>query len=198
MDKLVIRRWLLEALLAIIVLVVPFFLIFMGTFMMPALVSFWATALVLMRNVSKQNPEIVQSTKYLMFEKLLYFQIINIAFALFFFPLFMLVAIVTVVVLLGLLFKTRKEPSLKVIKWAKYTGLHIFNWILLFILSGLVDEVSYEMIIFVMPMITFINGMQAAFFMKLEQVMFAGGRKLIALLIVLVMIGTTTWRMFPR
>ena len=201
MNKLVIRRWLLEALLAIVVLAVPFFLVFMGTSMVPALVSFWATALILLRNARKQNPDVTLKTRYQVFEKFLYFQIINLSFALWLvFPMLTLVAIVTVIVLVIMLIKTRKEPNLKVVKWAKYTGFQVFNLVLLVILMGTTSEVSDEAIFFVMPMImiTFINGIQSAFFMKLEQAMVAGGKQLISWFIILAMIVTTAWSMFPR
>ena len=198
MDKKVIRRWLFEALLANVVLVVPFFMIMMADFMTPALLSLWATGLILMRHARKQNPDVVQRNSYQLVEKFLYFQIINLSFAFFFFPLFMVTAIVTVVTLAILLFKTRKNPSVKVVKWAKYTGLHIFNWALLFIMLGFASETSYEELIFAMLIITFFNGMQAAFFIKLEQATKSRGRKLFLLLIAFAMIISTAWTMFPR
>ena len=199
MDKKVIRRWLLEALLAFIVLIVPFFLAFMGEVMVPGIVSLWATALILMWNARKQNPDVVQKTRYQVFEKFLYYQIINLSFALWMiFPMLTLVAIITIIVLVVLLIKTRKDPSPKVIKWAKYTGLLMFNWVLLLVVAGRAYEISDEIILGFKPIVTFMNGAQAALFIKLEEAMFKGGKKIFALIIIIAMMVSTALAMFPR
>jgi len=201
MDKRVIRSWLIEALLAFIVIIVPFFLAFMWEGMVPAIVSLWATALILMWNARKQNPDVKNKTRYQILEKFLYFQIINLSFALWLiFPIFTFVAIIMIIVLIILLIKTRKDPTPKIIKWAKYIGLHIFNWTLLLFLLGRSYEIINEAILVAMPIVTFINGMQAAFFIKLEAAMFKGkgSKKIIVLLIIIAMMVSTAFSILPR
>ena len=199
MDRKTMRRLLLEGLLAMTLLVIPFFLLFLGSFVVPALLSAWATTLIIVRNMQKQNPAINEKTGFQLVEKFLYFQAVNMAFAFgLIIELMTLLAIGIVVTLVVLLLKARKNPSEKLRKWSKYIALHVFNLVVLVVLMNTFTEVQIEVLVFVLPIITFINGLQAAFYIRLEQNLRRRMHKRIAVIIILAMIVSTAWQMFPN
>ena len=199
MDRKTMRRLLLEGLLAITILIIPFFLLFLGSFVVPALLSAWATILIILRNMQKQDPAISEKTWFKLVEKFLYFQVVNMAFAFgLIIELMTLLVVAIVITLVVLLIKSRKSPSEKLTKWAKYIALHVFNFSVLLILMSTFVEVQIDILVFVLPIITFINGLQAAFYIRLEQNLRSKMHKIIAVIIILTMIVSTAWQMFPN
>lgn len=199
MGKNVIRKMLLEGLLAIVILAIPFFLLLVSTAVLPAIVSFWLSSIIVMRYLRKTNPVAITTKKFQTFEKFLYFQMINFAFA-FALLLEMMLLCVIIIIIAFVVFwiKNKKAKNNKLVKWTKYTVLHLLNLaVLMFLINGLQGEIPME-IVFILPIITFINGMQAAFFIKLEQGFPRGAKKFIAMGIIIFMIVSTAWSMFPR
>ena len=198
MGKKTIKYWLREGSIAVIVLAIPFALLFLGTFVVPALLSIWATLFVLIRNWRKQNPAINEKNWFKELERFFYFHVVNMAFA--FALLVELMTLLTIGITIALaivLLKQRKNASAKTIKWTKYIVLHLFNLGVLLLLIGTFADVELQILIFVLPIITFLNGIQAAFFIQLEQNLKPGLHKAIATIIILVMVASTAWQMFP-
>lgn len=199
MKRTTIRQWLLEGIIAIIMLIIPFFLLSLGEIILPAILSAWATIFILTRHARKSNPEVKEKTWFLLLEKFLYFQVINMAFA------FALIAELMTILAFGLvitivvaMLKTRNNPSVDLVKWSKYVALHVLNLIVLLFLISTTIEVEVEVLVFVLPIITFINGIQAAFFLKVAKKFKSGMHKILATIIILFMIISTAWQMFPN
>jgi len=165
---------------------------------MPFMLSLWMTGLTMLILIKRKNPEVVETSKYQLVEKFLYFQIINWIFGFsLFIELFLLVAIILPLVMVALAFKKERRENPKFIKWSKYIGFHIFNFIVLFVLASISDSHMAMEQLMAIPVILFVNGCNAAFYLTIESKFPTGKWRFIILAVVLVMMATLTINMFP-
>jgi len=194
MKRTEIKQLLLQGLVALLVLLLPLSLLFT----MPQLIlSVWLTGLIVLAIARRQNPDIIESKKYQIFEKLLYFQIINWSFGFFFMPMTSLTVIMIPIVMLILAIKKERRATPKFIKWAKYVGFHLFNMILLFALLNFFPNIGGGEGFFVFTIIIFMNGSTAAMYLKFEP-RIPRKKRVLSLLILIAMLIMTTLSMFPQ
>ena len=195
MKKHEIKRLLLLSLTSIIVLMIP---IFVFGISIPLMLSLWLTGLVMLVLIKLKNPEAVETPKYQLFEKFLYFQMINWIFGFsLFIGLFFLIVIVLPLVMLTLALKKEQRKNPKFIKWSKYIGFHLFNFMILFILASISNSYVAIEELMMLPVIIFINGCNAAFYLTIESKFPAGKGRIVILAVVLMMMATLTITMFP-
>lgn len=195
MNKKVIKEVVILGILMILTLIMPF-LVFM--FVPPLMLSLWITGILVLLMAKRKHPHIEQNKKYQLFEKLLYFQIINWAFAYFIFiPVLNLMAFSILIVLMVLSFNKERRTSAKYIKWLKYVCFHVFNLTLIIILLNnfpSIGEASFAII----PLITFINGITAAAYLSMVNKLPAGRTRIFVLIIFLLMMAGTVVSLFPQ
>jgi len=197
MKKNEIKRLLLLSLTSIIVLVIP---IFIFEISIPFMLSLWMTGLTMLILIKRKNPEVVETPRYQLVEKFLYFQIINWIFGFsLFIELFLLAVIVLPLVMIVLALKKERRENPKFIKWSKYIGFHIFNFIVLFVLATINVGDSYIGIegVMAIPVILFVNGCNAAFYLTIESKFPTGKWRFVILAVALVTMATLTINMFP-
>jgi len=194
MNRSEVKHLFLQGFVALLVLILPIFLLFM----IPQLVLFlWSAGLILLNFKKQQNPAVVESKGYQVFEKLLYFQIINWSFGFFFVPIMGVITFIIPITLLVLVFNKERRAKPKFIKWAKYVGFHVFNLLLILTLLSFFPNVGEEGFL-VMTIITFINGGNAAIYLNLEPNLPRGKKRTIALFIIIVMMISMALSMFPQ
>jgi len=194
MNQIEIKELLIQGLAGVAVLFLGFFLLFTS---FPVMFALWATGLVMLFLLKRQNPEIVESQKYKIFQKLLYFQIINIVFAFFFVPIFNTLAFLIPIIVLILAISKERRADPKFIKWAKYIGFHCFNWIVLMVLVLLFPNIGGEEALFGLSMIMIVNGLHAVFYLKIERKL-PSKRKFVILGIVTIVMISMAMSMFPQ
>jgi len=194
MNRTEIKNLFFQGLAGIAVLFLAFFILF--TFA-PILLALWATGLVMLFLMKRQNAEIVESRGYQIFQKLLYFQIINTIFAFFFVPIFNTLTLLTPVVILVLAVSKERRAKPEFVKWAKYVGFHCFNWLVLMVLIALFPNMGGEEALFGLSLITLINGAHGVFYLKLEQKL-PPKRRFFVLVILAVMMVSMAISMFPQ
>lgn len=194
MNKNEIKHLLLLLLVSILVLIMPLFVFFTYP---PLMLSLWMTGIFTLILMKRKNPEVTKSKKYQMFEKFLYFQIINWAFGYsLFIPELSLIALIILVTMLVLSINKKRRANPKFIKWAKYIGFHLFNLLLMIVLIHYFPNTGEEIFIAI-PGIVFVNGGNAALYLILEPKL-PQRRKLIIFFIAIVMMTMTTLSMFPQ
>jgi len=194
MNKTEIKQLFLQGLLAMLILILPAVLLFV----FPALVlSLWLTGLIILIFMKRQNPEIIESKRYQIVQRLLYFQIISWAFAFFYLPTMIIIAPVIPIVMLILGLNKQRRENPKFIKWAKFVGFQLFNIVLLFVLFHFFPNIGGEEGLFALSIITLFNGATAALYLKVEP-RIRRDKRMISLLIMIVMIIVTTITRFPQ
>ncbi|MCL2560674.1 MAG: hypothetical protein FWE07_09325 [Turicibacter sp.] len=195
MKKKMIKEIAFLAVLGAIVLIVPLFIFFL---LPPLMLSLWATGLFTLLFMKHRDPEVVENKKYQLFEKFLYFQIINWAFAgFFFFAELALMVFIIIIVFVVLALNKEKRTSEKFVKWLTYVVLHFFSLTVILLLGQRFPEMG-EPAIVVIPMITMFNGVTAAFYMKTVKLMPKGGKRMLTLAIFLFMMLGTIVSLFPQ
>jgi len=195
MKKHEIKRLLLLSITSMIVLLIPMFVFGISV---PLMLSLWLTGLVILVLIKRKNLEAVETPKYQLFEKFLYFQMINWIFGFsLFVGLFFLIVIALPLVMSVLALKKEQRKNPKFIKWSKYIGFHLFNFIVVFILASTADSYIAQEELMVLPVIIFINGCNAAFYLTVESKFPAGKWRIAVLAVALVMMATLTTSMFP-
>jgi len=188
---------LMQGALAIGALLIPIPVIFiMGAMSIPFLLSLWISVLVVLKLMRSKNPKVVNTSLYVQVERYLYFQMVNWTFALYFIsPIMSLVATFFPLVMVALLIKPENRANPKIIKWAKYIALHIFNAsVLMFLIGGFPDASNPEVLMMI-PIVTFINGAQSAIFAQIEARIESNLRRGFVLLIVVGMMIATIFSM---
>ena len=196
MNRSDIKQLLKEGIVALLVLLGPVLL----PFMMPQLVvAVWMSGLIVVVFKKRQYPKIVEESRlFRNFERLLYFQIINWSFGFFFIPVIEIFIFVIPVAILFLGFNRERRENPTFIKWAKYVGFHIFNLVLIFNLLRFFPNVgAIEEVILVFSTIIFVNSGNAVIYLKVEPKIHRG-KKMVALLIMLVMMISIAISMFPQ
>ena len=195
MNKKIIKEQVLLAILAIVALIMPFFVFML---LPPLMLSLWVTGILALFVTKRNNPEIVEAKRYQLFEKLLYFQIINWAFGYFIFILeLQLIAWLIPIVLLVLSLNKKRRTSDRFMKWVKYVGFHVFNLILILVLFNYFPSIG-EGAFAVIPLITFFNGMTAAIYLTFLKKRPLGRKRIFALIIILLMMTGTIVSLFPQ
>jgi len=197
MNKTEIKKILLDALMGFLALMPALVMLFTVP---EVLISLWLTGLVVILYLVKkrQDLEIVESPKFQLICRLLYFQIITISFAFIFLPtLLSFIALVIVLcMMIGALGKkTRQKPLF--IKWAKYVGFHVFNTLLLLTLLSFFPNIGEEEALFSLAIITFINSLYGVVYLKIESKI-QRDKKLMALLIMVAIVVVMTMNLFPQ
>lgn len=193
MNKQEIKKLLKQAVLAAIVLFLPLILLFT---LPPAVLSLWLTGIIVLYFKKRQHPELAESIKFQMIEKLLYLQIITWSFAFFFAPFLNLITVLIPIITFVLALKKSRRSDPQFIKWAKYIGFHIINFISLLALVMLYPNLG-ETGIFGLSIITFVNSAYAVVYLKLESKI-PRQRKVISLIILLIIMASMTLSMFPQ
>jgi hypothetical protein len=195
MDKKKIKERILLGTLALLALIMPFFVF---VFLPPLMLSLWATGICALFMAKRKNAKVSDTKRYQMLEKLLYFQIINWAFGYFIFiQVLHLIVWVIVIVLIVLSLNKNRRTNNKFIKWAKYVGFHLFNLALILVLFNnfpYIGEGGFAVI----PLITFLNGITAAIYLTALKGLPSGGKRIFALIIILLMMAGTVVSAFPQ
>jgi len=194
MNGIEIKKLLLLVVVAGLVLLMPLFVFIIFA---PLMISLWMTGIFALIMMRRKNPAIVESKRYQAFERWLYFQIINWSFGFFvFIPELHLIAIMVVATIAVLALNKQRRTSLKLIKWAKYVGFHIFNLALIITLMHNFPSIGEQAFVAI-PTIVFINGGNAAFYLMLEARL-PQRRRLLTLFIIITMMVAMTLSMFPQ
>lgn len=195
MNKKVIKEVVIMGILMIFALMMPFF-VFM--ILPPLMLSLWLTGVILLVMAKRKNPQIEGDKRYQIFEKLLYFQIINWAFAYFIFiPVLNLMALVILIVLVVLSFNKERRTNAIYIKWVKYVCFHLFNLAFVLVLLNNFPSIG-EAAFAIIPLLTFINGITAAAYLSMINKLPAGRIRIFVLIIFLVMMAGTVLSLFPQ
>lgn len=190
-----IKEVMILGILAILTLIMPLFIF---VFLPPLMISLWITGIFALFFTKRNNPKIVAHKRYQLFENLLYFQLINWAFAFFIFiPVLNLIAMVILIVMMFLLVNKEKRTSDKYKKWAKYIGFHVFNLVLILILWNNFPDVGLDAFA-IIPLITFFNGLVAAAYFKFMNRLPADRKSIVLLILFLLMTARTVVSSFPQ
>ena len=195
MDKKLTKEMIILALLTIFALIMPFFVFMLFP---PFMLSFWISGLLILSLTKRKNPDVINTKRYQLFEKLLYFQMINWAFAYFIFILeLQLIAWLILIVLFVLSLKKERRTNARFTRWVKYVGFHLYNLALILVLLNHFPDVGGGAFVTI-PLITFFNGLTAATYLTLIKKAPSRNRTRLTLIIILIMMAGTVVSLFPQ